>query len=103
MSNPLENLAVQYLEIKDTIDALTAEAKEVRGKIDEEMEPDGGLVLTFPNAVIARVKGRVTKKLDRKKLVTLGVSGTLLDQGTITTTGVPSLRITKPKEEANAA
>ena len=102
--NPIEPLAQEYLDLKDTITELEVSLKELREAIVKGMEGDAPeATYVFPQAEIVRVKGRVTKKLDRKELVKLGISGALLDAGTKITQGAPTIRITRPKVETITA
>ena len=102
----IEDLALEYLDLKDTIDELETQQKEVKKQIEVEMETDLVAQTTnhvFPTVEVIRVKGRTTTKLDRTKLVQLGVAGAVLDAATITRTGAKGIRIARPKTQTVTA
>jgi hypothetical protein len=101
----IKELAEDYLELKATIEELKASSEGVRDQIKEYMDADTAHEgpYEFEHVVVAPVKGRVTKRLDRKALVKLGISGALLDAGTVTTEGQPSIRISRPKANEKPA
>lgn len=99
-----DELAKEYLEISEVVKTLETRQSEIREELKgllrfaEVTDPK-----TWPlgPAVAVWVKGRVSKILDRSKLVQLGVTAAVLDAATVTTVGGPSLRITAaegPKE-----
>jgi hypothetical protein len=98
----IEALATDYLDLKETIAVLEEQAKAIREHIQVLMDTDTDPppTWTYSEVEVVRVKGRVMKKLDRKELVKLGVSGAVLDAATKTTTGQPTIRIQRPKPVA---
>ena len=78
---------------------IDSKKKLLKDKILGQLGPDSdpGTVWHYGDARIEMCKGRVSRKLDRKRLVLCGVSKTALDSATTTTEGEPSLRITVEK------
>jgi hypothetical protein len=101
----IEELGHEYLGLKEAMEELKEQSEGVRAQIRDYMDTDTSHEgpYEFPGVVVCEVKGRVTKKLDRKKLVQLGISAALLDAGTVVTTGNPSIRISAAKVKADAA
>lgn len=103
-SERIEELGHEYLGLKEAMEELKEQSEGVRQQIRDYMDTDTSHEgpYEFDTVVVSPVKGRVTKKLDRKKLVQLGISAALLDAGTIITEGAPSIRISRPKVEEAA-
>jgi hypothetical protein len=104
--NDVEQLAASYLELKATIEALQKQQDEIKmlikGEMGDKLTVPGERV-EYPGVCVSVVKGRVTKTLDRKELVKLGVSGAVLDAGTKVTEFPPTLRISRVRADEAAA
>lgn len=91
-------LAREYLSLKSSIKLLETQADEVRARLQAAVGfetiteqkvweyPDEGVRVSW-------VKGRVTERLDRSKLVQAGVTKDQLEKGTIRQQFPPSMRV----------
>jgi len=85
-----------YVELQAEANEIDSKKKLLRDKILGQLGPDSepGTTWSYSGAKVEICKGRVSKKIDRKKLVLAGITKDVLDKATVTTTGNPSLRIT---------
>ena len=96
-----ETLATEYLEMKRQAAALEAAMKVKREEVAAALKglvDNPGEAFETERVYAVLVKGRETKKLDRRELVKLGVSGAVLDAATKVTMGRPYLQITEAKK-----
>ena len=91
----IETKALEYLALQSNIERLEIEAGRVKDEIKTLVAESGVPVHKFEACTVTTVKGRVTEKLDRGKLVAQGVSAEVLEKATVRIEFVPYLRITQ--------
>jgi len=98
-----EELVAAYLKVQQQIAELKTKADNLKAELATNVQlstAEQGAVWEYKGVGRAvRVKGRMSKKLDRTSLVLQGVTKTILDQATRVTVGEPTLRIEAWKDE----
>lgn len=98
-----EELGVRYLGIKDQIKALEEEAKVVKGLLENELKDlELGTSYETEKVVVTHVHGRTVKKLNKVKLVKLGVTQKALDAATEMTVYPATFRVAAPRGKEDA-
>lgn len=98
-----KELVVEYLTIEDTIKALEAEQQSIKDRLSEALgDKEPGQTWEYDGVgSVAFVKGRVSKKLDPKKLMLSGVTAAIIKECTVESEpGSPHLRVSGWKPEA---
>jgi len=95
-------LAAQYVEIRDTMDALDAQATEIRDRLKSMLlgeataPPPGGWV--YGPVTVQYVKPSERTSLNRKKLVQQGVTLEQIEAALDVTKMAPTIRVVKTAE-----
>jgi hypothetical protein len=95
-------LAVQYVELRDTIDALEAQANEIRDRLkgtllgEATAPPEGGWV--YGPITVQYVKPYERTSINRKKLVQNGVSPEIIMASMDVTKMTPTIRVVRTGE-----
>ena len=99
VENDFDTLATQRFN-------LAAKQKEIKGQLDR-INIEMATMLTVAGVqkvgveglTVSLVEGRITKKLDKLKLLELGVTAYIIDEATTQSKGNPYIRVQESKKE----
>jgi len=85
---------------------LAAKAKEIKSQLDR-LNVEIATMLTVAGAqkvgcdglTVSLIEGRITKKLDKLKLLELGVTAYIIEEATTESKGSPYIRVMESKKE----
>lgn len=104
MTSDPATLAQQYVELRDTIGALEAQANDIRDRLkgtllgEATAPPEGGWV--YGPVTVQYVKASERTSINRKKLVQNGVSLDQIVKSMDVTPMPPTIRVVKTAEKA---
>ena len=92
---PIEEIVASVAEMQIRLKALEAAVKVEKNELWDRLEAGSAQTASwvFGGTTVTRVKGRVTRTLDRAKLVLAGVTQEVLEAATRETVGSAYLRI----------
>ena len=96
MDRDAATVAAEYLDAAAQIEALEQQQATLKDELTVKLSAHtvtGPTVWELGKAKVTWVKGRESSKLDRGKLVRLGVTADVLDKATVTNVGKPGIRI----------
>lgn len=87
-----------YHALKSQRDALDSAMKKHRGNVEEVLSEAGESSIGV-DGYKATLVAPIRRKLDPKKLVSLGVSTDIIDRATVESSGTPYVKVTCPGEK----